>query len=131
MASRTDPAVATLVKQLAPPLRFQAEALRKLILAASPEIREEVKWNAPSFRTTEHFATMNVRLPGRLRLVLHAGAKKRKAPPGRAPVPDPEGLLEWLDDDRCMLTFGGLEEVQARGPALQAIVRSWLGRLPR
>ncbi len=129
MASRTDPAVAALVQQLAAPLRFQVEALRKCILAASPAIREEVKWNAPSFRTSEHFATMNVRTPGRLRLVLHTGARKRAAP-ARPPVADPRGLLEWLDDDRCLMSFGSLQEVRDQGPALQDIVRAWLQRLP-
>ena len=41
--------------------KAEIETLRALFLAADPRVREEVKWNAPSFRVQEHFATMNVR----------------------------------------------------------------------
>ncbi len=32
--------------------------LREVLLAIDPAIGEKIKWNAPSFRTREHFATM-------------------------------------------------------------------------
>jgi hypothetical protein len=57
----TDAAVAAFLRGLEHPLKQELEAVRRLILAASPTIHEGIKWNAPSFRTDEYFATMNLR----------------------------------------------------------------------
>jgi hypothetical protein len=35
----------------------------------------------------------------------------------------PEGMVEWLAPDRCMVT---VEDVKRRGKALQAFVRAWI-----
>jgi hypothetical protein len=47
-------------------------------------IREGVKWNTPSFRTTEYFATTNLREKAGIGLVLHLGASGRCLPGGMA-----------------------------------------------
>ena len=39
------------------------ELLRQAILGIDPRIREEVKWNAPSFRLEDHFATFKLHPP--------------------------------------------------------------------
>jgi hypothetical protein len=98
------------------------EQVRKLILDASPSIAEGIKWNAPSFRTEEWFATLHVRDPQKVQVVFHLGAKKRDSSQ-RLPVGAPEGMVEWLAPDRCMVT---IEDVKRRGKALQAFVRSWI-----
>ena len=38
-------------------------------------------------------------------------------------IPDPAGLLA---KDRCLVTLRDAADVQARGPALQDIVRAWI-----
>ena len=124
--SRSDPAAVAFLRDLKHPLKPEIEAVRKLILDVSPEIREGLKWNAPSFHTTEHFATFNLRTPDRVRLILHTGAKTKATAKTGVKVEDPAGLLEWLAKDRCLVTFADAKDIRARGPALQAILREWM-----
>jgi Domain of unknown function (DU1801) len=62
------------------PSKQLIEAIRKSLLNADRSIDEGIKWNSPSFRTTEHFATMNLREKKGVGLILHRGAKKRDLP---------------------------------------------------
>lgn len=120
--------VAEFMNALEHPLKREVEAIRKLILAVSPAVREEIKWNAPSFFTSEHFATFNLRARDQVRLILHLGAKSRASKvPMR--IADPAGLLEWLGSDRAMVTFAGAGDVKEKGPALSAILAAWLDHL--
>jgi hypothetical protein len=108
------------------PLKAEIAEIRRLILDADPQVREGIKWNAPSFHRGEDFATFNLRARDRVRLVLHAGAKVRDTEIDSTKIPDPAGLLEWLAKDRCLVTLRDAADVQARGPALQDIVRAWI-----
>jgi hypothetical protein len=101
-------------------------ALRQLILAADPSIREEIKWNAPSFRTTDSFATFHLRAKAGLQLVLHLGAKVRETATTGIDVADPAGLLTWLAKDRAAVTFTSLDEVHAKQTAFTALIRAWI-----
>lgn len=82
------------------------------------------RWNAGSFRTTEWFATFNVRGPRGpkpVTLVLHFGAK----PGGERPaVADPAGMLTPLGKDRAAVSFADLGDVHARTPALAVLIRA-------
>jgi len=124
--SRADPAVIAFLRDLEHPLKREIETVRQLILDASPAIREGIKWNAPSFLTTDHFATFNLRTPDRLRLILHTGAKTKETAKTGVKVEDPAGLLEWLAKDRCLVTFRDGKDIQARGAALQALLQDWM-----
>ena len=104
-----------------------ARALRLLLLEADGRIGEAVKWNSPSYHVAgTHFATLNVR-PGRPPvLVLHRGAAVRPEEPGRLPVPDPGGLLDWRTNDRANVVLRDVADVEAKRDALQAVVRAWI-----
>lgn len=107
------------------PLQGEIVALRKLLLGVDPRISEEIKWNAPSFRTSEHFATMHLRAKDALQLILHLGAKSKRAlPPGA--IADPDGLLRWLGKDRASVTLEGPDDLARKTDALVAIVRQWI-----
>lgn len=106
------------------PLRSEVIALREILLRIDPAIGEEVKWNAPSFRTSGHFATLQLREPDCVRLILHLGARKRDA--GNLAIEDPDGLLQWLGPDRACLRFRNMQELQERRDALERLVRQWL-----
>lgn len=96
--------VAAFLKALDHPKKHAIDAVRSLILNADSAIREGIKWNSPSFRIDDWFATVNLRGKGggeRVWLILHTGAKKSKA----MKVADPQGLLKWLAKDRCLVTF--------------------------
>src|SRR5262245_2882010 len=126
--SQTDPEVIAFLRDLDHPLQAEVEAVRRIVLGVSPEIREAVKWNAPSFRTTEFFATFNLH-NGRVWLILHRGAKAKASTTNRTKVADPAGLLKWLAKDRCVITFADGKDVRAKKAALRNIVREWIRRL--
>ncbi len=122
---RTDPAVETFLTKLRHPLKAEITAVRRLILGADPAIGEGIKWNAPSFRTTEFFATVNLRSLDRVQLILHLGAKAR--PDLKAfKLADPAGLMKWLGKDRALVTLGTGGEFAANQAAFAAIVREWI-----
>lgn len=126
-AGRTDPAVDALLLKLEHPLKPQLQALRRLILAVSPAVREELKWNAPSFKTTDHFATTNTHGTDSIRLILHRGAKKRPDP--MPDIPDPAGLLTWLGKDRAMVAIEGAAGLRKTAAPLKALLKLWIRHL--
>jgi len=108
------------------PLKQEILALREVILGADPGIGEGIKWNAPSFRTSEHFATMNLRAKDGVQVILHFGAKKRERPIARTAIADPESVIEWLGEDRATAKFRDLAEIQARRSAFVDVIRQWI-----
>ncbi len=101
-------------------------ALRSLILNADPQISEGIKWNVPSFRTTEYFATFHLRSTEMVRIILHLGAKGRGSDTPAITVVDQAGLLTWLAPDRAAVTFHDLEEVNAKQAAFTQLIREWI-----
>jgi hypothetical protein len=124
---QNDPAVAAFLEALDHPLKKQIVVARKIILGVDPAIVEGVKWNAPSFRTTDYFATMHLRATDQLQMVFHRGAKARAAK--AMAIPDPGGLMKWLAPDRCLVSLGKGRVFTANRPALAAIVRAWVDQL--
>lgn len=118
--------VAEFLAGLDHPFKEEILALRAIILGASPDIGESIKWNAPSFHTTEHFATFHLRARDGVQVVLHLGAKPRTDVPVRSEVRDPLGLLQWKSPDRATVTFAGLQDVEANGGAFADIIRQWV-----
>lgn len=127
-ASGTE-AVERFLAALEHPFKAEILALRQIILAADPSISEEIKWNAPSFQTSEHFATFQLRARGAVQIILHRGAKPRDPAPESLAISDPEALLEWLSEDRASVKFRDLDEVHTRGPAFAQIIRQWIAHL--
>ena len=108
------------------PSKSAIEILRSLILDVDPSIAEGIKWNAPSFRTTEYFATTNLRAKVGLGLILHLGAKVRELPEGAVAIDDPGKLLKWLGKDRAMVEFATTDELEGKRAALVAVLRQWI-----
>lgn len=105
------------------------DALRELcniITATDPSISGGIKWNVPSFRTSDWFATLNVRTKQGVGVVMHFGAKKRDDLVARASIADPTGLLTWLADDRAVVAFRDLADVHAKRSAYAALLREWI-----
>ncbi|WP_145069199.1 DUF1801 domain-containing protein [Engelhardtia mirabilis] len=124
--ANTTAAVDAFMAQLEHPHSEAIELLRELILGVDDSIAEGIKWKSPSFRTTEYFATTNLRVKGGVGLILHLGAKVRDLPAGGIAIEDPEGLLDWLAKDRARVDFGGVDEVRERRGALEALLRQWI-----
>jgi hypothetical protein len=111
------------------PFKPEILALRQIILAADASITEEIKWNAPSFRTSEHFATFQLRAKDGVQIILHRGAKPREPSAEGLEVADPDSLLEWLGKDRASVTFRNLDEVERRRPAFAQLIRHWIAHV--
>ncbi len=122
-----EPAVEDFLEHLAHPRKDVVLALRALMLAADATIGEAIKWNAPSFHTREHFATMHLRSPTAVQLVLHMGAKKRQMP--KDAIDDPADLLAWRGPDRAIVTLPDLDALEAGRAPLTAIIRQWIVQL--
>jgi hypothetical protein len=118
-------AVDAFMATLEHPFKAEIEALRRIILDADPRIAEGIKWNAPSFRTSEYFATTHLRAKNGVGLILHFGAKVRQRPIEVSAIGDPERLLQWLAPDRAMVEFADLGAILARQAALSALIRRW------
>lgn len=140
-AADTKAAVDEWMAALDHPQKSTIAALRKVIARADDSIEEGVKWNSPSFRAGEYFATINLRAKAGspaspqagaaapVAVILHLGAKRRN---GRQPeIADPAELLKWLSPDRAMMTFASLKGVQQNEQPIQAIVRAWLPFVPQ
>jgi hypothetical protein len=125
-AADTTKAVDEFMTALAHSSKSEVQAIRSLILAADPSISEGIKWNAPSFRTTEYFATTNLREKNGVGVILHLGAKVREIPPGGMPIDDPEKLLRWLAQDRAAVVFKDMNDFNAKKSAILSIIRSWI-----
>jgi hypothetical protein len=106
------------------PLKPEIRAVRSALLAADASIRDAVKWNSVSFRTTEFFATVFLRSTDRVQIVFHFGAKARKPP--KLEITAPSELVRWVAPDRCLLTLGAGPELTRNLPALQDFVRAWI-----
>ena len=96
------------------PLKNEIELVRKLILEADENILEQVKWNAPSFRHTQHdFVTFNVRPLDKIHLVFHHPSI----------VQIKSKLLEGEYKDRRMMYLHNRAEIDAGSAELKRIVR--------
>jgi len=120
-----DPVIAAFIADLDHPMKAEIESVRALILGLGPQVGEGIKWKAPTFRTTDDFATINLRSTDSLQVILHLGAKVR--PDLQKPdIADPAGLLKWLGKDRCMATLGAGETFRTNLPAFEAVLRQWI-----
>jgi hypothetical protein len=125
-AADTRAAVDQFMAALDHPFKAEIETLRRAILAVDPAIAEGIKWNAPSWRTTDYFATTHLRGKAGFSLILHLGAKARALSEGGLAIDDPTGLLKWLGKDRAQVEFGTAADLQAKLPVLQALLRQWI-----
>ena len=117
------------IKDLDHPLKALVIALRQCILSSDSKIGEEVKWNVPSFRTHEHFATMHLRASDQISVILHLGAKKRAPAENAITIKDPQTLLKWLGKDRAMVSFQSTDDLVQKQTALVELIQQWIALL--
>ncbi len=124
--------VRAFMRGLKHPLTPALEAVRQIILDANDRVREGIKWNSPSFRVKEYFATANIRpVRGKdcVHLVLYRGARVKDNSTRGLTIDDAAGILRWLAKERCVVTFSDLDEVNFRRAVLADIVNQWIRRI--
>lgn len=124
--SQLNPGVSTFLDDQSHPFRQEIEQLRLIILAAVPDLTENVKWNGPNFCfAQEDRITMRINPPKQVQLIFHRGAKVKEQPPGRL-IHDDSKLLVWKENDRAVATFKNSTEITQRKDDLTKIVQDWI-----
>ncbi|HYP86829.1 MAG TPA: DUF1801 domain-containing protein [Polyangiaceae bacterium] len=100
------------------PFKAEMQAIRQIILGASPKISERIKWNAPSFYYKEDLGAFNPRATEFAHLILLF--------PDGAGMDGDTGLLEGNHKDRREAKFRSMNEVSAKKGALVDLVRRWV-----
>ena len=116
------------IQTLDPSLAKIVEAIRQIILEADKEIGEQIKWNSPSFFYTGEMKPFNPKEYKRdiVVLNLHKGYALLVFPTG-SKVNDTTGLLEGdYKDGRRLAKFQDMNDVKAKGKALQKVIKEWL-----
>jgi len=98
------------------PLKKEIEFVRKIILESNPNILEQVKWNAPSFRHKYDFVTFHVRSLDKVHLIFHH--------PYIVQINSP--LLQGDYKDRRMVYMKNKVEIDTASKELQRIIRQWV-----
>jgi uncharacterized protein YdhG (YjbR/CyaY superfamily) len=122
-------AVDEFLRKLDHPLKPVLEAVRKVILSVNPEVREGIKWNAPSFHFKDYFATTGLRSPDFVHVILHRGAKVKDNSTNGMRIADPASLLEWHAKDRCSAKFYDMKDFKSKVAAFQDIVNQWIRQM--
>lgn len=119
--------VADFLLNLKHPLKPAIETLREIILNSHKAITEHIKWNAPSFCfQDDDRVTFNLHKNDCILLIFHRGAKVKDTK-GKEPLfKDSTGLLEWLSNDRGVVKFYSLEEVNEKKIKLVKLVKQWI-----
>ncbi|MDP3274260.1 MAG: DUF1801 domain-containing protein [Deltaproteobacteria bacterium] len=125
----TPVSIEAMIRGLKHPHEAEILAIRALVLAVDPSITEAIRWNAPSFATTEHFATFHLRGATGVQLVLHLGAKPRPDATLRETLDEPTAELTWKSADRAVLYFASLSDVAARSEAVTRVLRTWIAHV--
>ena len=119
--------VVEFLNHLEHPLKKEIEEVRDIILGANECIKEQIKWNAPSFCfNNEDRVTFNLQGKGFFRLIFHCGPKKSEHEGNGALFEDNTGLLEWVAADRAIIKFTDRSDVEANREKLAAVVTKWI-----
>ncbi|MHB1454284.1 MAG: DUF1801 domain-containing protein [Saccharofermentanales bacterium] len=108
------------------PLKKEMDAICEIIRHSGVELTEHIKWNAPSFcYHGDDRVTLKLNSPSSVDLVFHRGSKVKAMPTGRL-IEDPTGTMKWLANDRGVLSFSNLEDIQNNKDTLIHIINQWV-----
>jgi hypothetical protein len=113
---------------LSHPYKAGIDRLRGAIKEIDSRIVEEIKWNAPSFKLDDHFATFKLYPPKHIPIVLHTGAKPKTLQRAFT-LDDPYKLLKWPAIDRCVLTLQSSAQAAELEKVVLKMVKEWIRQL--
>lgn len=118
--------VSEFLDELNHPLRDEIEILRHIIINANNGLTENIKWNGPNYCYNDNDRiTMKIQPPKQIQLIFHRGAKKQEQPKDRI-IESKSKLLLWKENDRAIVTFKNMLEVENGKTDLVLIVNEWL-----
>lgn len=101
----------------------EIEAVRAIIRTADKKLVEKIKWNAPSYGYGDDRITFRLQPKDQVQLVFHRGAKKRV---DEFRFDDATHLLQWVAEDRAVVTFTGADDIRAKKTKLTKLVKAWM-----
>lgn len=126
MKAKLNPEVTTFLAGLNHPMMDEINHVRKEILAATPGLTENIKWNGPNFCFADQDRiTMRIHPQNQIQLIFHRGAKVQQVPDHKI-ISDPTGLLTWRANDRALVTFKRKIDITQRKAELSKIVADWI-----
>lgn len=118
--------VSEFLDQLNHPFRNEIEKLRQIIIQATDDLNENIKWNGPNycFEKMDRI-TMKIQPPKQIQVIFHRGAKKQEQPTERIIQTDSK-LLTWKENDRAVATFRKMEDIENGETELTSLVKEWM-----
>jgi hypothetical protein len=108
------------------PMRIEIEYLRELILSSNNNLSENIKWNGPNYHLGgEDRITLRINPLNKIQVIFHRGAKKKEQPRDKL-ISDEYDLLSWKENDRAILSFKNLKEIEDIKEIFQEIVVKWI-----
>lgn len=102
----------------------EVRVLRAAIREIDPDLRESIKWNAPSYGYgADHRLTMRLHPGDHVELILHRGAARRG---DDFAFDDPSGLVRWLASDRGVITVVDSDMLAAALDDIRTVAARWL-----
>lgn len=119
--------VTNFLKDLNHPFYDEIELLRKFILNVDQNLTENIKWNGPNYcYHDEDRITMRVQPPKKqVQLIFHRGAKKQANPENKL-ISHKSKLLLWKENDRAIITFRSMLEIENGKTELAKIITEWI-----
>jgi Domain of unknown function (DU1801) len=109
------------------PFINEIEQLRNYILSANVTLTENIKWNGPNYCLgNEDRITMRIQPPTKqAQLIFHRGAKKQTQPKDKL-ISNKSKLLVWKENDRAIVTFKSLQDIESGKTDLTKIINEWI-----
>lgn len=125
--SKLNSEVTKFLNELNHPFKSEIEHLRELILKATNGLTENIKWNGPNYCFDDaDRITMRIQPPKKqVQLIFHRGAKKQEQPKEKL-IQVNSNLLVWKENDRAIVTFRSLEEIENGQIDLIEIIKKWI-----
>ena len=115
------------LKDLNHPFYEEIELLRKFILNVDQNLTENIKWNGPNYcYHDEDRITMRIQPPKKqVQVIFHRGAKKQANPKNKL-ISHKSELLLWKENDRAIITFKSMLEIENGKTELAEIITEWI-----
>lgn len=109
------------------PRKSEVEVLRKILFDTEGELKEQLKWNAPSYSYHhDDRITFNLFNSSFTRLVFHAGVARKENKKEPPVFKDETGLLEWNSNIRATISFNSVKQINESKHNLVKIIKKWL-----
>jgi hypothetical protein len=97
------------------PMKPLVEAVRQIVLSADKRMAETIKWQSPTFTYKGNLASFNPRSKQHASLMFHTGASIKGDFPS----------LEGGEAVARYMRFATMDEVAAKAPELERVVKAW------